>query len=141
MSTDLETLTSHSTAPQGAFSLVVSLPNYRLSPNGSRNRHERARLAKAARAEAANACLAIPSHSRPLWPRGMVLATATIVLPKGQRKLDQDGAIGLLKATLDGCQGLVVGNDRQVEWGPIAWERDARLRAGIVRLTFEGVQP
>lgn len=123
-----------------AFSVVVGLPSFRLSPNGTRNKYERARLAKAARDEAANACQVIPSHQRPLWPRGMVLVTATIVLPKGQRQLDQDGAIGLLKSSVDGCQGFVLGNDRQLEWAPIAWDRDPKLRAGIVRLTFEEVR-
>jgi len=120
--------------------VVVSLPSYRLSPNGTRNRHERARLAKAARMEAADSCQIIPAHDRPLWPRGMVLVTATIVLPKGQKKLDQDGAIGLLKSTVDGCQGMVLGNDRQLEWEPVVWERDPKLRAGIVRLEFREVK-
>jgi hypothetical protein len=127
------------TGALGAFSVVVSLPSYRLSPNGTRNRYERARLAEAARDEAALSCQVIPSHDRPLWPRGTVAVRATITLPKGQKKLDQDGAIGLLKATIDGCQGFVIGDDRQLEWEPVAWQRDARLRAGIVSLEFREV--
>lgn len=123
------------------FVVTVSLPRYKLSPNGSRNRYERARLAKAARDEAANSCQVIASHDRPLWPRGMVAVRATITLPKGQKRLDQDGAIGLLKATIDGCQGFVIADDRQLEWEPVAWERDARLRAGIVSLEFREVRP
>jgi hypothetical protein len=118
------------------FSVVVALPSYRLSPNGTRNRYERARLAKAAKDEAALSCLILPEHQRPLWPRGTVTVRATIVLPKGQRRLDQDGAIGLLKSTIDGCQGYVIANDRQLEWEPVCWERDARLRQGMVRLEF-----
>jgi hypothetical protein len=31
--------------------------------------------------------------------------------------------------------------NRQLEWGPVVWERDARLRAGIVGLEFWGVTP
>jgi hypothetical protein len=118
------------------FTVVVSCPPYRLSPNGTRNRYERARLARAAKDEAALSCLILPEHQRPLWPRGMVTVRATIVLPKGQKRLDQDGAIGLLKATIDGCQGYVIRDDRQLEWEPVRWERDARLRQGMVRLEF-----
>jgi hypothetical protein len=120
----------------GAFSVVVSLPSYRLSPNGPRNRYERARLAKAARDEAALACAVIPAHDRPLWPRGTVSVSALIVLPKGGRRLDDDNAKALFKNVLDGVQGLVVANDRQLEWGAIRWERDARVTAGIARLEF-----
>jgi hypothetical protein len=129
-------------APQEAtipFSLVVSLPSYRLSPNGTRNRYERARLAKAARDEAALSCLVLPEHSRPLWPRGTVAVRATITLPKGQKRLDQDGAIGLLKATIDGCQGFVIANDSQLVWELVEWRRDARLWSGIVSLEFREV--
>jgi hypothetical protein len=123
------------------FSLVVSLPSYRLSPNGTRNRYERARLAKAARDEAALSCLILPEHSRPLWPRGTVTVSALIVLPKGGRRLDDDNAKALFKATLDGVQGLVVANDRQLVWGAITWDRDARVTAGIVRLEFTEPRP
>lgn len=124
-----------------AFSVVVSLAPYRLAPNGTRNRYERARLAKAARDEAALSCAVIPADKRPLWPRGVVLVTATITLPKGMRRLDDDNAKALFKPTLDGVQGYVVGNDRQIEWGAITWQRDERARHGIVALEFREVVP
>jgi len=111
-----------------------------LSPNGSRNRFERARLARAARDEATLACLVIAAQLRPLWPHEPVRVAVEVVLPKGARRLDDDGLIALLKHTIDGTQQLVIDDDRQVRWGAVSWTRDPRARAGLVRLTFAPVR-
>ncbi len=124
---------------QGALTIVVSTPSYRLSPNGSRNRYERAKLAMAARYEAALAARCA-SRDGPRWPTGPVRLSVEFILPKGARRLDDDGAIALLKSSCDGVQGIVISNDRQIVWGEIRWSRNPQLRAGMVRLTFESVE-
>lgn len=126
-------------ATKSEYTLLVSLPSYRLTPNGTRNRHERARLARDARQEAALAASGLIGDG-PRWPTGPVRVSVEFILPKGARRLDNDGAIALMKNSVDGTQGIVIADDRQIEWGEIRWRRDPTARAGMVRLTFSAVE-
>lgn len=120
--------------------LTVPLPSYRLTPNGTRNRHERHRLVSAARSDAYLAATALfPGARLPYFGmNGRARVDVTVRLAKGQRRLDDDGLIGLLKSTVDGLQGPIVADDRQITWGTIAWERGAE-RGGSVLLTLTEV--
>ena len=128
-------------APTGPVTLVLLLPPYRLSPNGTRNREERARLTKYARAQAKVAALSLPATPRPVWPTGLVRVDAEVALPKGQPRLDDDNAKALLKASLDGTQGIVVQHDRQLVWGRLTWSREPAAATATVVLTFTPEEP
>lgn len=117
--------------------LTLPLPSYRLTPNGTRNRMERHRLATTARSAAyLTACGLFPGARLPFFRRhDRVRLDVAVTLAKGQRRLDDDGLIGALKSTVDALQGPVLWNDQQLTWGAISWERAAGL-AGTVRLTL-----
>lgn len=115
--------------------LTVPLPDYRLTPNGTRNKFERHRLATMARTNAYLAATALfPGARLPFFgARGRARLDVIVALPKGKRRLDDDGLIGLLKSTCDALQGPIVGNDRLITWGAIEWTRTEAI-GGSVKL-------
>lgn len=119
--------------------LTVPLPSYRLSPNGTRHRMERHSLAQAARTDANLVARGLfPGARQPFFPPGRVVTLRVVVTTaKGQRRLDDDGLIGLLKSTVDGLQGPLIHDDRQIVWTGITWERGTG-RGGTVRLELTG---
>lgn len=121
--------------------LTVPLPDYRLSPNGTRNRYERHRLASAAKSDAYRAARNLfPGAREPFFGvRGRARLDVIVQLPKGKRRLDDDGLIGLLKSTVDALQGPIVANDRLVTWGKVHWQRTTAL-GGSVKLVLTGVR-
>jgi hypothetical protein len=122
--------------------LTVPLPDYRLTPNGTRNRFERHRLATMARTNAyVTAVSLFPGARMPFFgAHGRARLDVTVYLPKGKRRLDDDGLIGLLKSTVDALQGPIVGNDRYITWGEIRWGRTT-APGGSVRLLLTEAQP
>jgi hypothetical protein len=112
------------TAPPRVW-LTVPLPDYRLSPNGTRNKYERHRLASQARTNAYITAISLfPGERMPFFgAHGRAVLDVVVSLPKGKRRLDDDGLIGLLKSTVDALQGPIVGNDRYISWGVIRWTR------------------
>jgi len=115
--------------------LTVPLPDRRLSPNGTRNRMERHRLATAARTLAHLTARELLLHTRAPFFGGVqpVTLDVRVSLTKGQRQLDEDNLHGLLKSTLDGLQGWVLQDDRQIHWGAVEWARGTQA---LVRLTL-----
>lgn len=105
--------------------LTVPLPDYRLTPNGTRNRFERHRLASMARTNAyVTATSLFPGARLPFFGvHGRARLDVVVYLPKGKRRLDDDNCTGLLKSTVDALQGPIVYNDRLITWGAIRWER------------------
>lgn len=119
--------------------LTVPLPDYRLTPNGTRNRYERHRLSREAGTAAHLAARALfPGAWLPFFGSDRVRLDVTVYLPKGKRRLDDDGLIGLLKSTVDALQGPIVFNDRLIQWGEIRWERTT-VPGGSVRLTLTAI--
>lgn len=121
--------------------LTVPLPDYRLTPNGTRNKYERHRLASAARSAAyLTATGLFPGARLPFFGvHGRAKLNVIVYLPKGKRRLDDDGLIGLLKSTVDSLQGPIVGNDRYITWGTIRWDR-TEARGGAVKLVLTEVK-
>lgn len=124
--------------------VIPGTPPSRLSPNGTRNTWERHRLAQEAKGTAYTATLAAR------WQRGHALLSAfpgdgpiavsvVIGLAKGRRRLDDDGASGLLKSTQDGIAQALGVNDRRFRLDGIIQERD-KAGVGFVRYTLRAME-
>lgn len=82
---------------------VPESPTVALSPNGRLDWRRKARAVAAARRVAFYAAReAIPAGSVPAWASGAVGVRLVIAWGKGQKRMDDDNAIGACKAYRDG---------------------------------------
>ena len=119
--------------------ITVTIPaaiDRRLGLNGRVHWGMKAKLAKDLRETAYTAMLATPRHTLP--PAPLVL-DYEIGLKRAQKRMDDDNAIGALKAMRDGIAEYAGIDDKYIRSGELTWVRDPR-GFGFITVTIRGVE-
>lgn len=125
--------------------LTLPMPSHKLTLNGTRNRLERARLAKEHKHTAFYAALAAvsPQH-RPWFPStARIRVRVDVERHRGGKRWDNAALIEAMKPYMDGIEesGALYTNDRQLDWdGGIHWD-PTPTGTGVIRLTFWTADP
>ena len=122
-----------------ATTATVTIPaaiDRRLGLNGRLHWSKKAKLVKELKETAFTAMLATPRHTLPPTPW---LIDYEIGLKRGQKRMDDDNAVGALKALRDGIAEYAGIDDKNIRSGELTWARDPR-GGGYVTVTIRGVE-
>ena len=119
--------------------LTLAMPDHALTLNRARtNPGKRNRLVGESKAKAKEVGeAAAPPLARPWFPGNtQVLAVCRVERHARGNRWDYGGMVEALKPALDGLQGIVYGNDKQVVGMVILWD-EKPTGTGVVRVTFK----